>query len=48
MFLLEINEYKEGIIIMKREEENYKFLAIDETTIYDCQLKELLIRRGDG
>ena len=48
MFLLEINEYKEGIITMKREKENYKFLAIDETTIYDCQLKELLIRRGDG
>lgn len=46
--LLEITEYKEGIITMKREEQNYEFMAIDETTIYDCQSGELLIRRGDG
>ena len=46
--LLEITEYKEGVITMKREEQNYEFMAIDETTIYDCQSGELLIRRGDG
>ena len=46
--LLEITEYKEGVITMKREEESYEFMAIDETTIYDCQSGELLIRRGDG
>lgn len=46
--LLEIIEYKEGIITMKREEKNYEFVAIDETIIYDCQSGELLIRRGDG
>ena len=48
MVLLEINEYKEGVISMKREEQIYEFVAIDEKTIYDCQTKELLIRRGDG
>ena len=48
MILLEINEYKEGVISMKREEQNYEFVAIDEKTIYDVQTKELLIRRGDG
>ncbi len=48
MILLEINEYKEGVISMKREEQNYEFVAIDEKTIYDTQTKELLIRRGDG
>ena len=46
--LLEIIEYKEGVITMKREEQNYEFMAIDEMTIYDCQSGELLIRRGDG
>lgn len=48
MVLLEINEYKEGVISMEREERVYEFIAIDEVTIFDCQTKELLIRRGDG
>ena len=48
MILLEINEYKEGVISMSREEQNYEFVVIDEKTIYDVQTKELLIRRGDG
>lgn len=48
MILLEISEYKEGVISMKREEQKYEFVAIDEKTIYDTQTKELLIRRGDG
>ena len=48
MILLEIDEYKEGVISMKREGQNYEFVAIDEKTIYDTQTKELLIRRGDG
>ena len=48
MILLEINEYKEGVISMKREEQNYEFVAIDEKTIYDVQSEKLLIRRGDG
>ena len=48
MFLLEISEYKEGVITMEREEEKYEFMAIDESRLYDMQRKELLIRRGDG
>ena len=48
LILLEINEYKEGVISMQREETIYEFVAIDEKTIYDMQTKELLIRRGDG
>ena len=48
VILLEIIEYKEGIITMKREEQNYEFIAIDESALYDMQTKELLIRRGDG
>jgi hypothetical protein len=48
LILLEINEYKEGVISMQREETIYEFVTIDEKTIYDVQTKELLIRRGDG
>ena len=48
MELLGISEYKEGVISMKREEQIYEFVAIDEKTIYDTQTKELLTRRGDG
>ena len=48
LVLLEICEYKEGVISMERDEQIYEFVAIDEKTIYDVQTKELLIRRGDG
>ena len=48
MILLEISEYKEGVITMQREEVIYEFVAIDERTIYDMQTKKLLIRSGDG
>ncbi len=48
MILLEISEYKEGVITMQRGEVIYEFVAIDERTIYDMQTKELLIRSGDG
>ena len=48
LILLEINEYKEGVITMQREETVYEFVAIDERTIYDMQTKKLLIRSGDG
>ena len=48
MILLEIKEYKEGVIFMEREELIYEFIAIDKETIYDCQTETLLIRRGDG
>ena len=48
MILLEITEYKDGVISMKREKKVYAFVAIDKETIYDCQTDKLLIRRGDG
>ena len=48
LVLLEICEYKEGVISMERDEQIYEFVAIDKKTIYDVQTKELLIRRGDG
>ena len=48
LILLEIKDYKEGVISMERDEQVYEFVAIDERTIYDVQTGELLIRRGDG
>ena len=48
MYLMEIKGYKEGIISMQRKDVFYKFVAIDETMIYDCQSKEFLVRSGDG
>ena len=48
MILLEITEYKDGVISMKREKKVYAFVAIDKETIYDCQTDKLLIRRGDA
>lgn len=48
MVLLEVIEYKEGVISMQREGKYYEFVAIDEITIYDTQTGQLLIRRGDG
>ena len=48
LILLEISEYKEGVITMQREEAVYTFVAIDKDTIYDCQTKMVLVRAGDG
>ena len=48
LILLEISEYKEGVITMQRGEIIYEFVAIDENAIYDCQTKKGLVRAGDG
>ena len=48
LMLLVITEYKGGIITMKKEEQIFEFMAIDENIIYDCQSGKLLTRRGDG
>ena len=49
VILLEITDYTEGIIIMKKNNTIYRFVAIDENTIYDENTKQLLTRRGaDG
>ncbi len=43
--LLEIVSYKEGVITMKKNEQTYTFIAIDETTLYDVGKEVFLIRR---
>ena len=47
VILLEISDYSEGVITMKKNELEYRFVAIDEDTIYDENSKKLLIRRSD-
>lgn len=48
VILLEIVGYEEGVITMKRNEATYRFVAIDDKTIYDENSRKLLIRRADG
>lgn len=48
VILLEIIEYSEGVITMKKNEKLYRFVAIDSNTIYDENSKNLLTRRNDG
>ena len=43
-----ITDYTEGVITMKKNETVYRFVAIDENTIYDENSKHLLTRRADG
>lgn len=46
VILLEITEYTDGVITMQRNDETYRFVAIDEKTLYDETTKQLLTRRG--
>ena len=49
IILLTITDYSEGVITMKKNDTIYRFVAIDENTIYDENTKHLLTRRGaDG
>ena len=48
VILLEITEYKDGVITMKKGEMEYLFVAIDKDTLYDEHEKELLNRRKYG
>lgn len=45
VILLEITDYSEGVITMKKNDTIYRFVAIDEKTIYDENSKQLLTRR---
>ena len=47
VILLEITDYSEGRITMKKNDTTYRFVAIDEQTIYDETTKNLLTRRGN-
>ena len=48
VILMEITDYTEGVITMKKNETVYRFVVIDENTIYDENSKHLLTRRADG
>ena len=45
VILLEIMDYEDGVITMKKNDTIYRFVAIDEKTIYDENSKQLLTRR---
>ena len=45
VILLEITDYSEGVITMKKNDTIYRFVAIDEKTIYDENSKQLLTKR---
>ncbi len=45
VILLEITDYSEGVITMRKNDTSYRFVAIDEKTIYDENTKQLLTRR---
>ena len=48
VILMGITDYTEGVITMKKNETVYRFVVIDENTIYDENSKHLLTRRADG
>lgn len=48
VILLEITEYLDGVITMKKNEETYKFVVIDKNTVYDETAGEFLTRRVGG
>ena len=47
VILLEITGYEEGVITMKKNDMVYRFVGIDEKTIYDESTKQMLTRRGN-
>ena len=46
VILLEITEYADGVITMCKGDMEYRFVAIDEKTLYDENTKQFLTRRG--
>ena len=48
VILMEITDYTEGVITMKKNEMVYRFVAIDKNTLYDENSKRLLTRRAGG
>ena len=45
VILLEITSYEEGVITMVKNSQTYRFVAIDDKTIYDESTKQFLKRR---
>lgn len=48
VILLEITGYEEGVITMAKDRETYRFVLIDEDTLYDENAKRILTRRVSG
>lgn len=48
VILLEIMDYEDGVITIKKNDTIYRFVAIDEKTIYDENSKQLLTRWESG
>ena len=46
VILLEITDYSEGVITMKKDNRNLRFVAVDEDMIYDENTKQFLTRRA--
>ena len=47
VILLEITDYSEGVITMKKNDKVYRFVVIDDKTIYYENTKRFLTRRGN-
>lgn len=47
VILLEITDYSDGVITMQKNDTVYRFVVVDENTIYDETTKSLLTRRTD-
>ena len=49
ILLLDICDYQDGKILLKKEEKTYAFIAVDDDVIYDVEREIFLIRRtGSG
>ncbi len=46
VILLEIIDYSEGVITMKKNNKNLRFVAVDKDMIYDENTKQFLTRRA--
>lgn len=47
VILLDITGYSDGVMTMRKNDTVYRFVAIDENTLYDETTKTLLTRRTD-
>lgn len=46
VILLEISDYTEGVITMKKNETSYRFVAVNDDMIYDETSKQFLTRKA--
>ena len=48
VIFLDITDYFEGVITMERNDEEYRFFAVDEDTIFDEGTNAFFVRRQGG